>query len=130
MREKYKIVQLSPMIPTRDMEVTKNFLIEAFGFDISLKSPEYVVLTRDGFDIHLSSAGDNVGQMSVYLEVDDLELAWKKCSSVSIEGIRVREPFEQAYGMKEFHIDLPMTEVLLFVGQKCVQDTALKNQSE
>lgn len=32
-------------------------------------------------------------------------------------GMKVREPFDREYGMREFHIILPHTRTLIFIGQ-------------
>lgn len=106
------------MVPSRDLEQTKSFLIDGLDFEEVMVSPSYIVLTRDGYDLHLCPAGDDMVEMSVYLEVDDLEVTWKKFSPVLHKQIRVREPFDQEYGMREFHVGIPGTKALLFVGQK------------
>ncbi|MGJ8643996.1 MAG: hypothetical protein ACSHX9_11350 [Luteolibacter sp.] len=100
------------------MQRTKEFLITVLSFEVSLETPEYVILSRDGHDLHLCPAVDTPSQMSAYLEVDSLESAWAHFSSTNTEGIKIREPFQQAYGMKEFHVILPKTKTLLLIGEK------------
>jgi hypothetical protein len=34
--------------------------------------------------------------------------------------MKVREPFDQDYGMREIHINVPETKTLLFIGQEIV----------
>ena len=35
-----------------------------------------------------------------------------------VTDIKVREPFDRDYGMREMHIAIPQTNALLFVGQR------------
>jgi hypothetical protein len=35
-----------------------------------------------------------------------------------LSKLRVREPFNQDYGMREFHIEVPHTNSIMFVGQE------------
>ena len=112
-----KALRLSPMVPSSHLSTTKEFLVRAIGFEPSMDTPEYIILSKDGYDLHICPAGDKTGQMSIYLEVDNLDSAWEKLKNELSEGIRVREPFSRDYGMKEFHVDIPKTNTLLFVGQ-------------
>lgn len=106
------------MVPSFDLAETGDFLARAFQFELVMDSPFYAVLSRDGFDLHLCRLGEGIGEMSFYLEVDDLESAWQRFCSMGRDDIRVREPFIQDYGMKEFHLDLPETRALMFVGER------------
>jgi hypothetical protein len=53
--------------------------------------------------------------MEFYLEIDNVDVLWQNIKS-NIEGIRVKPPFNQKYGMREFHIIIPQTKTLMFVG--------------
>jgi hypothetical protein len=35
-----------------------------------------------------------------------------------LEDMKVREPFDQEYGMREIHIIVPGTKTLIFIGQE------------
>ncbi len=35
-----------------------------------------------------------------------------------LDGIKVREPFDREYGMREIHIMIPETKTLMFIGQE------------
>ncbi|MGJ8655824.1 MAG: hypothetical protein ACSHX6_05175 [Akkermansiaceae bacterium] len=118
LKQPNKALRLSPMVPSTNLTETRNFLIKALGFEVVMDTPSYVVLTMNGYDLHLCLAGDDVGEMSIYLEVDELEVAWLTLEPELTENMRVREPFEREYGMKEFHVDIPETNTLLFVGQR------------
>jgi len=66
--------------------------------------------------IHILNAGQDIGEMEFYLEVDELDSLWHSIEN-KLTGIRKREPFDREYGMREFHLDIPFTKTLLYVGQ-------------
>jgi len=107
---------LSPMIACTDNDASVTFMEEALGFRLVFASETYRICEKDGLTFHLQQSGDDIGGSAVYLEVDDLDSAWKRAQP-HISGLRHREPFLQPYGMREFHLDIPNTNCLLFVGQ-------------
>ena len=58
--------------------------------------------------------------MEFYLEVDNLDELWHSIKD-KLHGLKVREPFDRDYGMREIHIDIPQTNTLLFIGQELKQ---------
>jgi len=62
-------------------------------------------------------AGEDIGQMEFYLEVDDVDSLWDAIKD-RMEGIKVRPPFDREYGMREMHIGVPQTNALVFIGQE------------
>ncbi|MDB5131041.1 MAG: Glyoxalase-like domain protein [Mucilaginibacter sp.] len=65
--------------------------------------------------IHILNAGD-IGEMEFYLEVQGIDDLWNNIKG-KLAGIKTREPFDREYGMREFHIIIPHTKTLMFVGQ-------------
>lgn len=111
-----RALYLSPMVPSTDLDATVAFLETGLGFRLVFSSDTYRICEKDGLTLHLQRAGDAVGESAVYLEVDDLDAAWEQLRP-HLDGLRHRAPFEQPYRMREFHVDLPHTPCLLFVGQ-------------
>jgi hypothetical protein len=116
----YKAVYLSPMIPSYNIAETVRFFVEIFGFTSYLDNDNYAVLFKDHLSIHILNAGTDIGEMEFYLEVDALDELWENIKD-KLEGIKMKGPFDREYGMREFHIIIPHTKTLMFVGQ------ALKN---
>ena len=58
--------------------------------------------------------------MEFYLEVDALDDLWDSIKD-KLAGIKTRAPFDRDYGMREFHIIIPQTKTLMFVGQALAQ---------
>ena len=57
--------------------------------------------------------------MEFYLEVDDIEVIWNTLQN-KVNGLKVREPFDREYGMREIHIQIPQTKTLLFITMRPV----------
>jgi hypothetical protein len=111
----YKAMHSSPMIPSYKISETALFFTELLGFSVALKDENYAVLYKDGAMVHLLRAGEDIGEMEFYLEIDNIDALWENIKDV-LEGIRVKPPFDQKYGMREFHVILPQTKTLMFVG--------------
>lgn len=112
----YKAMYLSPMVPSYDLEATGSFLREVLRFEPVMTSNTYAVYQKENVTIHLLRAGDDIGQMEFYLEVDDLEALWAFMKD-KVEGLRMKGPMDRDYGMREVHIEVPATNALLFIGQ-------------
>jgi len=112
----YKALFLSPMIPSFNISETSNFFCTILDFSVMMDSPGYMILQKDNLTIHILNAGEDIGQMEFYLEVDDLESLWKSMED-KIKGLKVKAPFNRDYGMREIHIEIPKTNTLLFIGQ-------------
>jgi catechol 2,3-dioxygenase-like lactoylglutathione lyase family enzyme len=110
----YKALYLSPMIPSYDVPKTRAFFTDLFGFGVHMGDDNYSILYKDNLTIHLLRAGD-IGEMEFYLAVDNVDLLWESISD-KLGDIHARPPFDREYGMREFHIIVPHTKTLTFVG--------------
>ncbi len=113
----YKALYLSPMIPSFDIEKTANFFKDVLGFLPVMDTEAYAIYQKDNLTIHILRAGQDIGQMEFYLEVDNLDSLWTIIKD-KLHGLKVKEPFNQEYGMREIHISVPQTNTLLFIGQE------------
>jgi hypothetical protein len=112
----YKALFLSPMIPSFNIEETGKFFKNVLNFSPVMDTVTYAIYQKDNLTIHVLRAGQDIGQMEFYLEVDDLDSFWTSVRD-KVEGLKVKEPFDQEYGMREVHIGIPHTNTLLFIGQ-------------
>lgn len=112
----YKALFLSPMIPSFNIEVTAAFFKSVLGFSPIMHTKTYVIYQKDNLTIHLLPAGEDIGQMEFYLEVDNVDELWAGIKD-KLSGIKIREPFDRDYGMREIHLVIPETNTLLFIGQ-------------
>jgi hypothetical protein len=113
----YKALYLSPMIPSYNIAETVLFFTTVLEFSIARDDNNYSILYKDHLTIHILTAGLDIGQMEFYLQVDDLDALWNSMKD-KLDGIKVREPFNREYGMREVHVGIPHTNTLLFIGQE------------
>ena len=111
----YKAIYLSPMIPSYNVGETKDFFVDIFDFKVVMDG-DYAIVQKDHHLIHILRAGKDIGEMEFYLEVDDIDALWNSIRNRLVD-IKVKPPFDRDYGMREFHVPVPQTKTLMFVGQ-------------
>ncbi|MBA4292320.1 hypothetical protein C0431_05065 [bacterium] len=112
----FKVDSIAAMVPSTDLERSVGFLVDGLGFELVFSTETYCILVRDGFEFHLQRAGEGVGQIAIYIKVDDVEAVWDRLQG-HLDGIRHKAPFDQEYQMREIHVDLPSTQASFFIGQ-------------
>ena len=112
------------IVPVSDVRKTVDFYVEVFGFEERFFSHDgrFAIVLHGEAAVHFVKAEDadslkaTANHISVYLwvkHVDALyDLLKPKLEALS-EG-RVRAPFTQDYGMREFHVKDPDGCLLLF----------------
>lgn len=123
MSHPYKALFISPMIPSFNLKETGQFFQSLLGFTALMDTETYAIYAKDQLTIHLLPAGGDIGQMEFYMEVDDIEVFWDSIRQ-HVDGLRVKAPFDQPYGMREVHIEIPQTRTLLMIGQDIVNPVA------
>lgn len=113
----YKAKYISPMIPSFNIAVTTRFFKDILNFTPVLDTETYAIFQKDNLSIHILQAGQDIGQMEFYLEVDEIDKLWTTIKD-KLGGLQVKGPFNQEYGMREIHIGVPETKTLLFIGQE------------
>ena len=113
----YKALYLSPMIPSFDIGQTTGFFKYLLDFGVVMDTDNYAILQKNGLTIHLLRAGENIGQMEFYLEVDNVDHIWNSIKD-KVTAIKTRPPFDRDYGMREMHIAVPYTNTLMFIGHE------------
>ncbi|MDJ0992168.1 MAG: VOC family protein [Dinoroseobacter sp.] len=108
-----KVRQVTPMLLTEDMEASVRFY-EGLGFETGFRDPEqdYAYLSCEGGALRLLRAGPNMdlesenAQHIVYFDVEDVDrlFALLKPFLDTLSPARVRAPFDQDYGQREFHV--------------------------
>ncbi len=111
----YKALYISPMIPSYNIKETVSFFVDLFNFEIYMEG-NYAIIYKDNFTIHILNAGQNIGEMEFYLAVDEIDTLWNSIKD-QMETLKVRPPFDREYCMREFHVVVPHTKTLMFVGQ-------------
>ncbi|MGZ3750847.1 MAG: hypothetical protein ACXVB0_03580 [Mucilaginibacter sp.] len=112
----YKALHISPMVPSYNIRETAAFFTGMLGFETLMDTDGYGIVYKDNLTIHILNAGADIGEMEFYLEVDDINALWDSVKD-KVTQLKVRAPFDREYGMREFHVIIPQTKTLLFVGQ-------------
>jgi hypothetical protein len=112
----YQAKYLSPMIPSFNIEKTISFFKDLLGFKIMMDVKSYVILFKDNTTVHILRAEPQIGEMEIYLEVDNIEQLWNGMKD-KLDEMKYKEPFDREYGMREIHIIIPETKTLMFIGQ-------------
>lgn len=103
----YKAKKLSPIIPSFDIEKTVSFFADILDFKVGRNDKTYVILYKDNSTVHILRAGSDIGEMELYFNMRD-----------KLEGIKIAEPFDREYGMREVHVVIPETKTLMLIGQE------------
>ena len=74
----YKALYLSPMIPSFNIEETALFFKNILGFLPVIDTATYAIYHKDNLTIHILRAGQEIGQMEFYLEVDNIDNLWSE----------------------------------------------------
>ena len=104
------------MVPSFSMLDTAAFFNDVLDFKQVFQSSWYTILDKDNLTVHLLKAGEDIGQMEFYLEVDDVDSLWHEIKD-KLTNINHKAPFNTEYMMREIHIAVPHTNTLLFIGQ-------------
>ena len=111
----YNALNISPMIPSCNIKETVKFFTGLFSFEIYMDG-DYAIIYKNNLTIHILNAGKDIGEMEFYLAVDEIDSLWESIKH-KLEGVKTRAPFNREYGMREFHIVVPHTKTLMFVGK-------------
>ena len=119
------------IVPVREIAQTMDFYADVLGFERRMVSDDqsFAIAVHGDAAIHFVACDDEAAlkatatNISIYLwvrEVDQLYLEFKAKLDQLAEG-RVRPPFDQPYGMREFHVKDP-DGCLLFFGEPIPED--------
>jgi catechol 2,3-dioxygenase-like lactoylglutathione lyase family enzyme len=109
------------MLAVADMDKTLAFYHDVLGFTARLKSPDYLIVERDGQTIHfMKAASEEIverlrGHVEIYVEVRGIHALWEHVKKLK-DRYKIRDLFDREYGMTEFHID-DGNGCLVFVGE-------------
>ena len=112
------------IVPVRDVRKTVDFFVDVLGFEERFVSDDqgFAIVVHGEAALHFVKAQDTdslkatANHFSIYLwvkQVDALYEVLKPKLEALPEG-RVRAPFTQDYGMREFHVKDPDGCLLLF----------------
>ncbi len=116
--------QITPFIPCSDLSAQIDFYSEVLGFTVGFQADNYAFLRWDNIAVRLVEVDKSVDlrhperQNSFYIDVSDLDALYASLlpKLSQLPKLRVRAPFNQDYGQREFHVaDADCT--LIFFGE-------------
>lgn len=91
----YKEKFITPMIPSHNMKKTAAFFKDILSFESVMETDSYSICMKDNLTIRLAfPAGEGIGEMEFYLEVDDVDGLWTAIKE-KVNDIKHREPFDR-----------------------------------
>lgn len=102
-----------PVLASLDFAQTQQFYGERLGFDCLLHEPDYLILARDGCELHFWRCGDRhiAEHTSCYVRGDTGALY----ADFSRRGLApLKPPVVQPWGMKEMYVIDPHGNLLKF----------------
>jgi len=107
-----KLTQLTPFIPCTKLADQIGFYRDRLGFELGFAAENYAFLKRDAVAIRLVEVSAHVDlthperEGSFYIDVQGIDAVWTEMAPrlADLPESRVRVPFNQDYGQREFHV--------------------------
>lgn len=107
-----RLTQITPFVPCTSLDAQIGFYAGILGFDVGFRADNYAFLRRDDVAARLIEVSGDVDlshperQGSFYIDVHGLDalFAALKPNLDTLDAGRVRAPFDQDYGQREFHV--------------------------
>lgn len=104
--------QITPFVPCTSLEKQIAFFRDMLGFAVGFQAANYAFLKRDAVAVRLVEVDTDVDlknperQGSFYIDVENIDALYASLrpSLDKLPANRVRAPFTQDYGQREFHV--------------------------
>ena len=120
----HRMRQITPFVPCSSLERQFAFYRDCLGFEVGFLAERYAHMRRETVAIRLVEVDPHVDlshperQNSFYIDVDGIDALFDELrfQLSTLPRERVRAPFDQFYGQREFHVaDEDCT--LIFLGE-------------
>jgi len=112
------------IVPVKDIDATVIFYAEVLGFERRMISDDktFAIVVHGEAAIHFTKTTDEktlratANNISIYLWVQQIDKLYEQLKPKLdlLPKNRIRAPFDQPYGMREFHVKDPDGCLLLF----------------
>ena len=101
-----------PVLASLDLAQSRRFYAERLGFACLLQAPDYLILARDGCELHFWLAGDRhiAENTSCYVRGDTAALH----AEFTRRGLELPPPAQRSWGMRELYVTDPHGNLLKF----------------
>lgn len=107
-----RLTQITPFVPCTRLATQIGFYRETLGFTLGFEADNYAFLRRDGVAVRLVEVcadidlKDPAREGSFYIDVQGIDALYADLKPMldRLPAGRVRAPFNQDYGQREFHV--------------------------
>ena len=114
-----RLARITPLISVTDIDRSIEFYTRILGFNIGYRSDAYAFVYRDVIAIRLLSAGEAEAKgfrQRCYIDVEGVDELYESLREKldTLPKGRIKRPFDQYYGQREFHVIDEDDLVLMF----------------
>lgn len=107
-----RLTQITPFVPCTSLDRQIAFYRDMLGFEVRYQTDTYAFLKRDAVAIRLVEVWPEVDlshperEGSFYIDVEGIDSLYADLAPrlAQLPADRVRAPFDQDYGQREFHV--------------------------
>lgn len=118
------MTRITPFVLTADLERSLRFFQGVLGFETGFRAENYAFIRRDDVAVRVIEVGPEIDlgderrQNSCYIDVEGIDALYAELKSGldTLPPGRVRPPFDQDYGQREFHV-IDEDALLIFFGE-------------
>jgi catechol 2,3-dioxygenase-like lactoylglutathione lyase family enzyme len=108
------VTQAHPILASLDWDKTVAFY-EGLGFSVSHRYSDYLIIQRDGIEVHFWNCNDRriAESTGCYIRVSDADALYEEFVTNSV---KCSPPVDRSWGPREFHIVDPNGNLLRIGG--------------
>ncbi len=107
-----ELLQITPFVPCTSLETQIGFYRDVLGFEVRFQAENYAFLRRGSVAVRLIEVSENEDlthpdrENAFYIDVEGIDALYAslKPQLDTLPKGRVRAPFDQGYGQREFHV--------------------------
>lgn len=110
MAEEFALKQVTPFVPVADLGRSIRFYEQTLGFRCTFRADNYAYIRRGTVALRLLECPAEVAEAAknqqCYIDVDGIDALFDSLRAPlsALPSGRVRPPFDQDYGQREFHV--------------------------
>lgn len=119
-----QLKQITPFVPVNNLNKSIAFFEKVLGFECTFKADNYAFIRRDNAAMRIIEVDADVDmqdekrEQSCYIDVENIDTLYAELKPKldELPEGRVRAPFNQEYGQREFHVK-DEDALLIFFGE-------------
>ena len=115
------LLSLIPKLPAKNLDATRDFYVNILGFKLLSQYPEYLILARDGVEVHFYPNEHVVPEASdvmVYVRVNDIDDLYRELTDKGARKADYGVLGDKPWGQREFSV-MDVNGTCLTFGQTC-----------